>query len=567
MTSKPQLPITQFQTTEGTSASKRVKAAVKGRPSREAQADAGADVRADILRVAHEEFAERGFSGARINEIAEKIQTTKRMIYYYFEDKEHLYREVLQAAYAEMREGEAKLNLDGMSPEAAMRRLIEFTFDHHWRSPAFIRLVMIENVHHGEHFQQINRLLDLNASTIGRLERIYKRGCEEGVFRTGLKAIELHWHISALCFFNVSNKATFSLGFGEKLFTPTGQRRLREQVTQMVLGLLLNDSPKNQSSKMTTQPQTALNPQIVDFLSEWDARWAECPAGSTPAQRRAFFETVAQAMRLPTPEHVDCEQVHWVATPQGDVRVRVFKDTQAGALQPCLIYMHGGAFMQGSPETHWDITSRLAAWAGVTVVSVDYAKAPERPFPTALYQCAAVVKWAHEQAIQLGVDAQRVAVGGDSAGGNIAASLALMFRGTRHSPVAQLLIYPACDYDQNRPSYVENYDGPLIKVAGMDAVNRMYCPNASDLQNPLAAPLLAQDHSGLAPAYIAVAEFDPLRDSGMAYHDALTGDGVAVTLDKGLGLCHGYLRGMGHCKASVDSLQAMAAWLKAQTQV
>ncbi len=534
----------------------------KGRP-RASDADV-ASTRNDILRVAHQEFATQGFSGASINAIAEKISTTKRMIYYHFTDKEHLYREVLQSAYEEMRKGESQLNLEGMDPVAALRRLVEFTFDHHWQSPEFIRLVMIENIHHAEHLQQITRLKALNNSTLDRLQRILQRGVDAAVFRDGIKAVELHWHISALCFFNVSNRSTFSYVHGDTVFNTAGQRRLRAQVTESILRLVAADGQTAASVPASAPAAGGLNPQIVEFLAEWDNRWAQCPPNSGPAARRAFFETVAEAMRLPTPAKVSCDDVHWVRSSAGDVRVRIFRWQGAPKLQPVLIYLHGGAFMQGSPETHWDITARLAAWAKMTVISVDYAKAPERPFPTALYQCADVIKWAHAEAARLGIDPKRISWGGDSAGGNLAASLALMFRGTRHAARANLLVYPACDFDKNRDSFIENKDGPLIKVAGMDAVNRMYCPNESDLRNPLAAPLLAQDHSGLPPTFVAVAQFDPLRDSGVAYYDALAQAGVDVTLDRGEGLCHGYLRGMGHAQASVDKLKLMAQWLQAQ---
>lgn len=541
------------------------KRATKGRPR--AGGDDAASTRSDILRVAHEEFATQGFSGASINAIAEKIQTTKRMIYYHFTDKEHLYREVLQCAYEEMRKGESQLDLEGMDPAAALRRLVEFTFDHHWQSPDFIRLVMIENIHHAEHLQQITRLKSLNTSTMDRLQRIVQRGVEAGVFRDGIKAVELHWHISALCFFNVSNRATFAHAHGAGVFNAAGQRRLRAQVTESILRLMAADGVAATAAVAAPSAVTSaggLNPQIVDFLAEWDNRWAQCPPNSGPAARRAFFETIAEAMRLPTPPKVSCDDVHWVRSSAGDVRVRIFRWQGAPKLQPALIYLHGGAFMQGSPETHWDITARLAAWAKMTVISVDYAKAPEHPFPTALYQCADVIKWAHTQAAELGIDAKRISWGGDSAGGNLAASLGLMFRGTRHAARANVLVYPACDFSKHRDSFIENKDGPLIKVAGMDAVNRMYCPNASDLHNPLAAPLLAQDHSGLPPTLIAVAQFDPLRDSGVAYRDALVNAGVEVSFDRGEGLCHGYLRGMGHAQVSVDKLKWMAQWLVEQ---
>jgi acetyl esterase len=218
--------------------------------------------------------------------------------------------------------------------------------------------------------------------------------------------------------------------------------------------------------------------------------------------------------------------------------------------------------LQGSPETHWDITARLAAWAGQTVVSVDYALAPERPYPAAIDQCNAVAHWVHANSDRLGVDRARISVGGDSAGGNLAAALALDLRGGPVRLSGQLLIYPVCDFDLTRPSMIENADAPLLQTRGMDRVNAMYCPNPDDMRSPRVAPLLADSHAGLPPTLVAVAQFDPLRDSGLAYAGALERAGVPVTLDHGPGLIHGYLRAMEWCAASRESLSRMAAWLK-----
>lgn len=303
-----------------------------------------------------------------------------------------------------------------------------------------------------------------------------------------------------------------------------------------------------------------LDPEIGPFLEEWRRRWAGLPSDATPAMRRARFEEVAAAMRLPTPEDVQTDDVRWVESAAGRVRVRVFRHSSDG-VQPCLVYMHGGAWMQGSPETHWDITSRLAASNQQTVISVDYALAPEHPFPTAVNQCADVVRWAHANPAALDIDPHRIAVGGDSAGANIAAVLALIFRDSSIGLIGQLLIYPPVDFERRRPSYRENAEGPMITVASMPAVNAMYCPNPVDLRNPLAAPMYATRHDGLPPAFIAVAENDPLRDDGIDYAAKLSSAGVPTVLDRGPGLVHGYLRALEYCAASRDRLTAMCNWL------
>src|SRR5690606_30271343 len=166
--------------------------------------------RLNIIEVASEEFALNGLSGARIDEIAARTRASKRMIYYYFGDKEGLYLAVLENAYRKVREGEAKLDVGGLAPLDALRRLVEFTFDHHHKHEDFIRMVMIENIHHAEFLEKSQVIRQLNVTAIGTIETIYERGVKEGLFRPGLDPVELHWLISALCFFNVSNRATFS---------------------------------------------------------------------------------------------------------------------------------------------------------------------------------------------------------------------------------------------------------------------------------------------------------------------------------------------------------------------
>ena len=191
--------------------------------------------RQNIIEIASEEFALNGLSGARIDEIAARTRTSKRMIYYYFGDKEGLYLTALENAYRMVREGEGKLDVDGLLPLDALRRLVEFTFDHHHKHEPFIRMVMIENIHHGEYLERSKTISGLNVTAIDTIEKVYARGVEEGLFRPSLDPLELHWQISALCFFNVSNRATFSKIFGQDVGTPKAQKALRRAVVDMVL--------------------------------------------------------------------------------------------------------------------------------------------------------------------------------------------------------------------------------------------------------------------------------------------------------------------------------------------
>ncbi len=200
-----------------------------------------AEVRSDILRVSREEFAARGYSGARVDDIAARTRTSKRMIYYYFGDKEGLYRQVLEDAYRETRDGEQRLRIDDLAPEDALRQLIEFTFDHHRSNPDLVRLIMIENIHHGRYLAGLDAIKDLNRTALDKLRRICRQGRKAGTFRGDVTPIQLHWMISALCFFNISNQATFSMVFGGRLHTNGGQRRVRDQVVDVVLRYVVAD--------------------------------------------------------------------------------------------------------------------------------------------------------------------------------------------------------------------------------------------------------------------------------------------------------------------------------------
>ena len=190
---------------------------------------------AGILEVATAEFASKGLSGARIDEIAAATQTSKRMIYYYFGSKEGLYVAVLEESYRRMRSIEAQLQLEDLAPEAALRRLVEFTFDHHRGNPDYIRLVMTENMERGAYLAQSKSIHELNVPAIDAIRKLYDRGVAAGVFRPGLQPIDIHASISALTFFNVSNQHTFSLIFRDDAESPEAVAARRRSITEMVV--------------------------------------------------------------------------------------------------------------------------------------------------------------------------------------------------------------------------------------------------------------------------------------------------------------------------------------------
>jgi AcrR family transcriptional regulator len=191
--------------------------------------------RRNILEIATDEFANKGFSGARVDDIAARTNTSKRMIYYYFGDKEGLFVAVLEDAYARIRQIEAALNLDHLEPESALRALVGFTFDYQNANENFIRLVMVENIHKGVHLSRSQTIEDVNVPAIATLRDIYGRGRQAGVFRDGLDEVDLHMSISALCFFNVANRATFSRIFKREMATPEALARRREIVIDTIV--------------------------------------------------------------------------------------------------------------------------------------------------------------------------------------------------------------------------------------------------------------------------------------------------------------------------------------------
>lgn len=191
--------------------------------------------RQNIIDVATAEFSAHGLAGARVDEIASKTDCSKRLIYYYFGDKEGLYSAVLESVYRRVRSVESELDFDHVNPEEAMRRMVAFRFDHHFENRDFVRLVTIENIHNARFLQQSSVIRELSAAAVERVALIYRRGVEAGVFRSGLEPVDIHWQISAMSFYNVSNRDTFSALFDIQLDAPDVVARLRRNVIDTVL--------------------------------------------------------------------------------------------------------------------------------------------------------------------------------------------------------------------------------------------------------------------------------------------------------------------------------------------
>ena len=259
----------------------------------------------------------------------------------------------------------------------------------------------------------------------------------------------------------------------------------------------------------------------------------------TPTQAREF--SLAPPPQAPTSvgDVLDCI----ASGPDGDIAVRVYrpKGRLAGSgPSAVLIYFHGGGWVIGGLESHDETCRRLCAGSAVTVVAVDYRLAPEAPYPGAVRDCYQATAWVANNAEELDVDAGRLAVGGDSAGGNLAAATALMAR-DRGGPniIFQLLVYPVIEADFERPSYRENAVGYLLSRRAMQWFWDHYAPRVEQRQEPYAAPIRG-NLAGLPKALLQVAEFDPLRDEGVAYAQALQDAGVPADLTEYEGMIHGF---------------------------
>jgi len=184
-----------------------------------------------------------------MDSIAARIRTTKRMIYYYFGSKEGLYLAVLEQVYSDIRSVEQELDLASLTPADAVRRMIEFTFDYEESHPDFIRLVSIENIHHGRHIAQSRKVRAQNSAVIETLATILKRGQREDVFRSDIDAVDLHLMISAFCFFRVSNRHTFGILFRRDLTAPEQRRKHKRLICDAILGMLERNGARPASAR------------------------------------------------------------------------------------------------------------------------------------------------------------------------------------------------------------------------------------------------------------------------------------------------------------------------------
>jgi acetyl esterase len=308
------------------------------------------------------------------------------------------------------------------------------------------------------------------------------------------------------------------------------------RIAKRVLGL----SPRVQRRLFGPPPQRdgqTLANDIHALLKLTERTGGGSITEGTPRQSRLERRRDAAAVSPPTP--IPMERVESVAIPgrAGPIAARRYVPRGFTAPGPLLLFFHGGGWVVGDLDTHDNVCRFLAASACVSVLAIDYRLAPEHPFPAALEDAWAAFSWATANAAALGADPARVAVGGDSAGGNLAAVICLLAREAGQTPAMQLLIYPVTDVvgGDSRRTFAEGF---MLTKADMDWFEGHYLPPGADGADPRISVLRAPDLSRLPPAYVATAGFDPLRDEGESYARRMREAGVPVALVRHPGLIH-----------------------------
>jgi acetyl esterase/lipase len=285
-----------------------------------------------------------------------------------------------------------------------------------------------------------------------------------------------------------------------------------------------------------------LDPQLKAHAARLAALGAPPRNTLSPEQVRADMATeLAASTDQAVPEPVAQVENRAIAGPEGEIPVRIFTPTGNGPF-PLVVYFHSGGWVLGTLDSYDRLCRSIANGARCIVIAVGYRLAPDHKFPAAPEDCFAATRWVAEHASEIDGDNTRMAVVGDSAGGNLAAVVSLMAR-DRDGPslVYQAMVYPILDLRMQTLSYIDNADGPMLTREDMIWFRGHYLASDADIVNPLVSPLLASDLSGLPPALLVTAEYDPLRDEGEMYGDRLRQTGVPVTMRRYDGLAHGFM--------------------------
>jgi acetyl esterase len=308
-----------------------------------------------------------------------------------------------------------------------------------------------------------------------------------------------------------------------------------------------------------TKSPPALESGIAAFVAALKAEMQAAPALVTPEDRRAWFAIRGEKFRLPIPDTVQAID-HFVCAPGREIPIRRYRPRGAQR-PPVIVYFHGGGWVCGGIESHEMITSYLAAETGAEVISVHYRRPPENPYPAAFEDCRYVVQWAIDDQARLSVDGSRVAVAGDSAGGNLAAAVSIAARDAGGPEIkGQALIYPVVDSDPSRPSYRAARD-PFLLRDNMIYYLNAYLQGRLDISDPCAMPMRVKTAAGLPPAYVLAADHDVLLDEAVDYAAKLKEGAVPTELRVVAGAMHGFLRARAYSELARSEFSHMCRWI------
>jgi acetyl esterase len=308
----------------------------------------------------------------------------------------------------------------------------------------------------------------------------------------------------------------------------------------------------------------------TDLDSELEAVINDIEAAGVPAWHALSVESARrveeEVFTAANPPTVNFVRDVAFAGPVGEVPVRVYRH-EADTPAPTLVFYHGGGWTLGTLDSIDGFCRTLARRTGCVVISVDYHRAPEHPFPIPVEDARAALRWVADHAPAFGGDPDRLGVAGTSSGANLAAAVALSVREDAPPLRQQVLLYPILNYAFDTDSYAENANAPLLTRADMEWFWEQYLRSPVDGHNPFASPLRAPDHSGIAPATIVTAGFDPLRDEGIAYADALADAGVTVNHDHYPSMVHGFLSVTDSVARADEAVDDLAATIREQFEL
>jgi acetyl esterase len=304
-----------------------------------------------------------------------------------------------------------------------------------------------------------------------------------------------------------------------------------------------------------------LDPQLQPMFDRLAREFPQPPETLAPQEIRRIMDSMVQSPP-PRPAHMEVSDV-LVPVQSHQVPVRIYRPKAIVGPAPALIYFHGGGWMWGSIDSHDQVCLKIAQDAGVVVINVGYRLAPEHAFPAQVDDSIGVLRWVAQEAIALDIDPHRIAIGGDSAGANLATVAALIAKREGAPAVSfQLLFYPGIDTAFDLPSFEENRDAPVLSTAMSKWIWRQYLGPYFGSQDDRAVPMHATDLAGMPPAMILVANHDPLRDEGVLYAQKLIREGVSVELRSAARLPHGYVRAFAMSSDVREELDAACASLR-----